>query len=255
MLDEYVNIIHVSKSQSSPRETVIQSQPNQLCPSSLTSTLPVHAEFDKIAAFQSSQRASQSLTATFDGLTTEIEFWNFDNDYCHNPPSTCFPTSQGGQACCSCNDESSCFDAYSAALTYMRSLRLISPAGRPVVIISYVSGHLAEIATAAQVSTLSKLADRVDPACYTSPDPAAAFRYCQGTIRALQASSPSLAVFPIFSSESEYMGPWLAGRANPLDAAEAAFNTAASASGQVSALSYGFQYFEYGWMSRFIGTS
>jgi hypothetical protein len=145
----------------------------------------------------------------------------------------------------------------------MRSLSLTNQAGRRVNIISYVSGHLAMIANqqdpdhdaAVQASALARLSDRVDPACYASPDPAAAFDFCQMTIQALQTADPMLPIFPIFSSESEFMGPWLMGiKTAQLDAAETAFNAAAVKAGGGASFS-GFQYYEYGWLSRFIGST
>lgn len=183
----------------------------------------VNRDWDRIGEHQ---RRVTDPDAEFDGLLTEIEFWN-----------------SGG------------FADYRNALDYMRQLGLTRASGAPLTISTYI-GWLrdGEGSTAAdKAEAIASRADRVFVHCYVR-DASTGYRYCRSRIRLLDATGHDVEVHPIFSAEGmmysagseHFMGEWLANTAHPLNNAENLWLHGAAADATLTRdLVHGFVYYEY----------
>lgn len=164
----------------------------------------------------------------FDGLLTEIEFWQGD-------PS---------------------FAGFLAVVDEVRALGIVDARGAPLPIAAYVGWF-----DAAQAAELVRRLDGVLVHAYTTTAERA-FPYAAERLgllaEAMRAAGRSVAVRPIFSAEGEawragderFMGEWL--REHGPGAAEAAFTAAQAASAVADLPLAGFQYYEYLFLERYL---
>jgi hypothetical protein len=177
------------------------------------------AAWDAIAAVQADSQP-------FDGLVTEIEFWN------------------GGS-----------FTEFVDTLEYVRSLDMQAPSGGPIALGVYIGWPEAE-----QVNAILPLVDRLYVHVYVTAAELA-FGYGQerfGLVAAGNAElGTSVEVRPIFSAEGtawaagpeHFMGDWLT--THTLDEAELELLAGwqAAAGGTVPPIT-GFQYYDYFFLER-----
>ncbi len=181
------------------------------------------AAWDRIAAFQRTH-------GTFDGLVTEIEFWNGDVT----------------------------FAELTRLLDDLRALGLADARGAPLPLAVYVGRF-----DAAQALELARRVDRVYVHCYTRSGEST-FDYGRERFQLLAAASTmtgrALDVLPIFSAEGvdfraggeTFMGEWLS--AHGLDEAERWFLGGWSAAALPASLRLaGTQYYEYVFLERYLG--
>lgn len=162
-----------------------------------------------------------TASGKFDGLVTEIEFWN-------TPPV------------------STSFQSFISQLQYMKSLGITPPSITPYIGWLNNNSALTEGQEAAQIAANTT---RVFTHAYVR-SPVTAYDYTKSRVLALHAAAPSLPVWPIFSAEGSlyragsesFMGDWLAN--NGLDAAEAIY--------KASYVPAGFQYFEYSFLKLYL---
>ncbi len=178
------------------------------------------AGWDRIAEFH-------AKAAPFDGLVTEIEFWN----------------------------ESATRDELLTTLQYVRELGLETSSGQPLPLAVYAGWFDGEDAAA-----IAPLIDRMYVHAYVdSPD--RALGYVEERMALLQAENDaqglSLEVWPIFSAEDtawaagaeHFMGEWLS--AHSLDEAERTFLAAYEASDLTIRVT-GQQYYEYVFLALYV---
>lgn len=157
----------------------------------------------------------------FDGLVTEVEFWNGSN--------------VGSQ-----------FQAFISQLQYMQSLGITPPLISPYIGWLNRDPNMSEAQVA---STLAQNVSQVFVHAYVN-NPSNAYGYAKSRITALTQAKPSLQIWPIFSAEGvkysagseKFMGDWLS--LNSLDAAENTF--------MASYIPAGFQYFEYSFLKLYL---
>jgi hypothetical protein len=181
-----------------------------------------HGAWDAIAS-------TQKQNGPFDGVITEIEFWN--------PGTT--------------------FQQFTDTLSYVRSLQMTTRLGAPLKIGVYIGRPDQN-----QVNTMLPLIDRLYVHVYvTSPDQA--YAYGQMRFQYIAAANASLGtsveVWPIFSAEGvqwsagaeHFMGDWLA--THTLDEAENTLLTSWEANPPgPSAHVTGFQYYEGFFMAEYV---
>ncbi|HEY9663793.1 MAG TPA: hypothetical protein V6C65_35545 [Allocoleopsis sp.] len=164
------------------------------------------------------QNYQSANAGKFDGLVTEVEFWN------QSPVSTAF-------------------SAFVTQLQYMQTLGITPPQITPYI------GWLnrdPSMSEAQEAAILAANVSRMFVHAYVK-DPANAASYIQSRVTALLTAKPSLPIWPIFSAEGTqykagsevFMGDWLA--ANSLDAAEAKLSGAK-----------GFQYFHHAFLKQYL---
>jgi hypothetical protein len=178
------------------------------------------AGWDRIAAFHADG-------ARFDGLVTEIEFWN----------------------------ASATRDQLLSTLQYVRGLALQTPSGQPLPLAVYAGWFDGEDA-----AIIAPLIDRMYVHAYVN-SAELAFGYVADRMALLEAENQaqglSVEVWPIFSAEdtdwaagSEYfMGEWLS--AHSLDEAELTMLSAYEGS-DLSIPVTGHQYYEYFFLERYV---
>lgn len=167
---------------------------------------------------------AQLESQLFDGVVTEIEFWN----------------------------ASATFEEFQSVAAHVRGLSMKTPDGREMPLAAYVGWPTPE-----QVSALAPLVDRLFVHTYVeSAD--LAYGYGQERFAAFAALDPALEVRPIFSAEGEawsagdehFMGEWLA--THSLAEAEASFLTAWEAEAAALPVLGGFQYYDYFYLERYL---
>ncbi|MFI5297526.1 MAG: hypothetical protein ACHREM_05455 [Polyangiales bacterium] len=191
--------------------------------------LDVNAIGDTTLSAWDAIAAMQKAHAPFDGVVTEIEFWN--------PGTT--------------------FDQFTATLSYIRSLAMNDRAGAKLPLAAYVGWP-----TPAQIDATVPLLDRLYVHVYvTSADKA--FGYGQARFQAIASANGRLGthvdVWPIFSAEGtawsagaeHFMGDWLS--THTLDEAEATLLTDWEATPPGTAVTVsGFQYFSDFFMEQYV---
>jgi hypothetical protein len=177
--------------------------------------------WDSIAAYQ-------RQNSRFDGVLTEIEFWN-----------------PGGAT----------FQDYTATLQYIRSLGMKARSGAPMRVASYIGWP-----DAAQIDALAPLVDRLYVHVYvTSPDQAYAYgkQRFQWVASANTQLHTHVDVWPIFSAEGvtwsagaeHFMGDWLS--SHTLDEAESTLLTAWQADPAGPAIT-GIEYYEAFFLEQYV---
>jgi hypothetical protein len=167
--------------------------------------------------------ATQAQHPLFDGLVTEIEFWN----------------------------ASATFEEFAGIAQYVRALDLKTPSGAPMPLGAYIGWPTPE-----QVTALTPLVDRLFVHVYVK-DAAAAYDYGKERFAAIAAAT-SVEVRPIFSAEGQdwsagdehFMGDYFATHA--LAEAEATFLTAWEAEAAPLPNLGGFQYYDYFYLERYL---
>lgn len=168
--------------------------------------------------------AAQLESQLFDGVVTEIEFWN----------------------------ASATFEEFQSVAAHVRGLSMKTPDGRDMPLAAYIGWPTPE-----QVSALVPLVDRLFVHTYvTSAD--LAYGYGQERFAAFAALEPALEVRPIFSAEGQawsagdehFMGEWLA--THSLAEAEASFLTSWEAEEAAMPVLGGFQYYDYFYLERYL---
>ncbi len=180
----------------------------------------VAREFDLVKSYQN------SFPGKFDGLVTEVEYWN---------------GSQVGTA----------FNNLISLLQYMKNLGIKNSAGNSLRRTTYIGwlGRNPNMSAAQEAQVLSQNVDRMFVHCYVK-SASTAYSYCQSRMNDFKTTG--VEVYPIFSAEGvgssagadTFMGNWLA--ANSIEAAEKIFN------GQALSIQPGFQYFEYSYLKFFV---
>ena len=173
--------------------------------------------WDNIATFHKTR-------ARFDGILTEIEFWN------------------GG----------SIQDA-TDALRYIEAKQLVRSDGSPISYASYIGW-----ATASDIAALAPLVDRLYVHAYvTQADQAFGFISARvaNIVSANASAGRDVEVVPIFSAEGvqwaadPFMGDWLA--ANSIAQAESTFLSDWESAAPAVRL-MGFQYYEYFYLAQYV---
>ena len=171
---------------------------------------------------------TQTESQLFDGLVTEIEFWN--------PGAT--------------------FQEFQDIAAYVRSLEMKTPDGRDMPLAAYIGRPTPE-----QFSALLPLVDRLLVHVYVK-SAELAYGYGQERFAAIAAGNAGLGraveVRPIFSAEGEvwaagpehFMGEWVS--THSLPEAEATFLTAWEAEAGVMPPLTGFQYYDYFYLERYL---
>jgi hypothetical protein len=178
------------------------------------------SSWDAIAAFQKQSKP-------FDGLVTEIEFWN----------------------------AGATFAQFTDTLSYVRSLAMQSRSGGGMRLGAYIGWP-----TQAQVNAMLPLLDRLYVHVYV-PSPEMAYAYGQTRFGWIAAGNTSLGtavdVWPIFSAEGmqwsagaeHFMGDWLS--THTLDQAETIFLTDWEANPPGKVKVTGFQYYDEFFLSEY----
>jgi hypothetical protein len=172
--------------------------------------------------------AYQQQHARFDGVLTEIEFWN-----------------PGGPT----------FQDYTATLTYVRSLGMKARSGAPMRIASYIGWPDAN-----QIDALVPLVDRLYVHVYVK-SPNTAYAYGQQRFQWIASANTRLHthvdVWPIFSAEGvmwsagteQFMGDWLS--THTLDQAESAL-LAAWPTNPAEPVISGIEYYEAFFLEEYV---
>jgi hypothetical protein len=167
--------------------------------------------------------ATQAQHPLFDGVVTEIEFWNAN----------------------------ATFEEFESTLQYVRALDLKTTGGAPMPLSVYIGWPTPE-----QVTALLPLVDRLFVHVYVK-DAATAYAYGKERFVASAAAAP-LEIRPIFSAEGQtwsagdehFMGDYFA--THTLGAAETAFLTAWEAETEPLPKLGGFQYYDYFYLERYL---
>jgi hypothetical protein len=172
----------------------------------------------------------------FDGVTTEVEFWN-------DPSVT------------------SSFNSFIGLLQYIRSLN-IQNNGTPVKLSVYL-GWLNRDPNTSETQaakTIAQNVDRVYLHCYVK-SATTAYGYCQPRIQDFMSSGINLEVYPIMSAEGNqynagsggFMGDWLANSSlnNADNTFSTNFNQQYSSPNQSLKL-MGIQYYEYAFLALYL---
>jgi hypothetical protein len=188
------------------------------------------AEVNAIGAMNSDwvqiRNYQNSYPGKFDGLLTEVEFWN-------------------------ASSVTTAFSSFISQLQYMRALG-ITNYGVPLRIGAYL-GWLNNTPSLTEAQVAAQIASNLDFVFLHSyvKSPTTAYGYAQSRINALRAAKPSLPIRAIYSAEGTtynsgggniFMGDWLA--TNSLDSAEAIYGA--------SYIPAGFQYFEYSFLKLYL---
>lgn len=172
--------------------------------------------------------AAQQQAPLFDGLVTEIEFWN------------------GGAT----------FEEFQSMASYVRGLELKTPQGAALPLAAYIGRPTSE-----QFTALLPLVDRLFVHVYVK-DAEQAYGYGQERFAAIAAGNAALErpveVRPIFSAEGEawaagdehFMGDWLTD--HTLGDAEAAFLSGWESEVAPLPPLTGFQYYDYLFLERYL---
>ena len=167
---------------------------------------------------------TQAESQLFDGLVTEIEFWN----------------------------ASATFEEFQDVAAHVRALDMKTPGGAPMPLAAYIGRPTPE-----QVAPLLALVDRLFVHVYVK-SAEQAYAYGQERFAALAALDGEVEVRPIFSAEGEmwaagaehFMGEWLS--EHSLGEAEATFIAAWENEAGPLPLLTGFQHYDYFFLERYL---